>query len=81
VVSPSPRYTDPAVRPGVAGQDPFLGQRPVTLTPRPDDGLWLAGQLCDWVDLRSGPDGLTIRLQVPGQGNEETAGQPVRSQR
>jgi anti-sigma regulatory factor (Ser/Thr protein kinase) len=42
--------------------DPLAGRR----MPAPDAstgrGLWLANQYCDLVELRSGPDGTTIRL-------------------
>lgn len=53
--------------------DPFLGMRPAGLDAAPGDGLWLTSQICDWVDIRSGTGGGTIRLQVPGRRNKETA--------
>jgi hypothetical protein len=58
--------------------DPFLGLRPAGLGATPGDGLWLTNQICDWMDIRSGADGGTIRLQVPGQRNAETAQQGLR---
>ena len=59
-------------------RDPFLGLRPAGLKARPGDGLWLTSQICDWMDISSGRGGGTIRLQVPGRHNEETAQQGVR---
>jgi hypothetical protein len=58
--------------------DPFLGLRPAGLDAAPGDGLWLTSQICDWMDIRSSADGGTIRLQVPGQRNAETAQQGLR---
>jgi anti-sigma regulatory factor (Ser/Thr protein kinase) len=47
--------------------DPLVGYLP----PSPDDespsGLWLAHQLCNRVDVRSSPSGLTARLHVSRQ--------------
>jgi anti-sigma regulatory factor (Ser/Thr protein kinase) len=43
--------------------DPLVGRYP----PGPDlevNGLWLVNQLCDLVQIRSGPDGTRIRLTV-----------------
>jgi anti-sigma regulatory factor (Ser/Thr protein kinase) len=44
--------------------DPLEGRR----RPRPDAthgrGLWLANHLCDLVQVRSGPAGVRVRLQV-----------------
>ncbi len=65
-------------QPGGSVGDPFLGLRPAELDPRPGDGLWLTGQICDWIDIRSGADGPTIRLQVPGRRNAEAAEQGIR---
>ena len=63
---------------GGSVDDPFLGLRPAELDPRPGDGLWLTSQICDWIDIRSDPGGPTIRLQVPGRHNAETAQQGLR---
>ncbi|REF01086.1 MEDS domain-containing protein [Thermomonospora umbrina] len=52
----------PGGRPG----DPFLGFRPPTLDGRPGDGLWLARQVCEFVDIRPSAGGCTYRLQVAG---------------
>jgi hypothetical protein len=46
--------------------DPRPGWRPPELDrPRPDDGLWLARQVCERVETRSAHGGCTIRLHVP----------------
>jgi hypothetical protein len=58
--------------------DPFLGLRPAELEADPGDGLWLAGQLCDWTEIRSGEDSSVIRLHVASRHNEETAQPGVR---
>jgi hypothetical protein len=65
-------------QPATSFRDPFLGLRPAGLEARPGDGLWLTGQICDWMDISSGSHGGTIRLQVPGTHNQETAQQGVR---
>ncbi|MEV3927252.1 sensor histidine kinase [Actinomadura coerulea] len=51
--------------PATAPLDPFIGLHPPTLNPRPGDGIWLARQICDHLDVRSGPGGTTIRLHTP----------------
>jgi len=52
--------------------DPFLGLRPAEpLEPRPGDGLWLASQICDWLEIRSDSAGCDIQLQVPSMHNAE----------
>jgi anti-sigma regulatory factor (Ser/Thr protein kinase) len=49
---------------GPGPDDPFAGYGPA----HGDDlsrggmGVWLARQLCDHVDISSGPDGVTVRL-------------------
>lgn len=45
--------------------DPFLGYRPPALDPKPGDGVWLARQVCDLVEIRSSDAGVTIRLHIP----------------
>ncbi|HZD69796.1 MAG TPA: sensor histidine kinase [Actinomycetes bacterium] len=59
---------------GARVTDPFLGFRP----PRPgrpepaaDDGLWLARQVCDALEVRSTDGGSTLRLHLPGPHAEE----------
>jgi MEDS: MEthanogen/methylotroph, DcmR Sensory domain len=51
--------------------DQFLGFRPPTGEPAADEGLWLARQVCDTVDLRTNDTGCTLRLKVPGPRAEE----------
>ena len=42
--------------------DPLVGRRPPSSTTEAGHGLWLANQLCDLCQMRSGPGGTTIRL-------------------
>ena len=63
-------------QPGARISDPFLGLRPARLEPGADDGLWLANQVCDWMEIRSGTDGCTIQLGVPSRHDQETVAQP-----
>jgi hypothetical protein len=63
-------------QPGLSISDPFLGLRPARLEPGDGDGLWLANQICDWLEIRSGADGGTIQLQVPSRHDQETVTQP-----
>ena len=42
--------------------DPLAGRRTPSLTAEGGRGLWLANQLCDLVQLRSGPDGTVVRV-------------------
>jgi hypothetical protein len=63
-------------QPDLSLSDPFLGLRPARLEPGDGDGLWLANQICDWLEIRSGADGGTIQLQVPSRHDQETAAQP-----
>jgi hypothetical protein len=51
-------------RPGKAISDPLVGFRPPGPVERAEDGLWLARQVCDHVDVRSDATGCTIRLQA-----------------
>ena len=60
--------------------DPFLGYRLPTLDVKPGDRFWLARQVCEFVEIRSGEQGSTIRLHVPGPPGEELqagAGRPA----
>jgi hypothetical protein len=43
-------------------EDPLVGRRPPSLGAVGGRGVWLAHQLCDLVQLRSGPAGTTVRL-------------------
>ncbi len=63
-------------QPGVRVSDPFLGLRPARLEPGDGDGLWLANQICDWMEIRSGADGCRIQLQVPSRHDQEMVAQP-----
>ncbi|ETK36624.1 sensor histidine kinase [Microbispora sp. ATCC PTA-5024] len=49
---------------GTAGHDPLAGFVPPDAGERADEGLWLARQVCDHVDIRSGRGSRTIRLQA-----------------
>ncbi len=62
--------------PGASITDPFLGLRPAELVPGDGDGLWLANQICDWLDIRSGAGGCAIQLQIPSSHDQEMAAQP-----
>jgi hypothetical protein len=55
---------------GLVG-DAFAGLRPPALEPRPGDGLWLAQQVCEMVEVRAQHTGCRILLQVPGAHAEE----------
>ena len=63
-------------QPGASISDPFLGLRPAELVPGDGDGLWLANQICDWMDIRSDPEGCSIQLQIPSSHDQEMAAQP-----
>jgi hypothetical protein len=63
-------------QPGASISDPFLGLRPAELVPGHGDGLWLANQICDWMDIRSDPEGCSIQLQIPSSHDQELAAQP-----
>ncbi len=63
-------------QPGARIGDPFLGLRPARLEPGDGDGLWLANQICDRMEIRSGADGCRIQLQVPSRRDQEMVAQP-----
>jgi hypothetical protein len=42
--------------------DLLVGRHPPSLSTEADDGLWLANQLCDLVQVRSGPGGTAVRF-------------------
>jgi MEDS: MEthanogen/methylotroph, DcmR Sensory domain len=63
-------------QPGTSIGDPFLGLRPASLEPGAGDGLWLANQICDWMEIRSGGEGCAIQLQVPSRHDQEMVAQP-----
>ncbi len=55
---------------GQAG-DAFAGLRPPALEYQPGDGLWLAQQVCELLEVRVNRAGCTIHLQVHGPHAEE----------
>ncbi|GLZ29031.1 anti-sigma regulatory factor [Lentzea sp. NBRC 105346] len=45
-------------------EDLLIGFRPPdALEPQPGQGLWFTRQVCDYVDIRSGAEGWTVRIQ------------------
>ncbi|MFC0437009.1 MEDS domain-containing protein [Kutzneria buriramensis] len=50
---------------------PFVGFRTPALREQNGDGLWLANQICEWLDISSDDSGCTIELAVPGPRAEE----------
>jgi len=44
--------------------EPLVGRLRPSLTQEKGRGLWLVNQLCDLVQIRSGPSGTTVRLQA-----------------
>ncbi|MBA9006118.1 sensor histidine kinase [Thermomonospora cellulosilytica] len=52
--------------PGGRADDPFLGFRPPTLQARTGDGLWLARQVSEFLDIRDDAGGCAYRLQMAG---------------
>ncbi len=46
--------------------DPLVGRRRPAIDAPGGRGLWLAHQLCDLVQVRSGPQGSVVRLRVDG---------------
>jgi hypothetical protein len=63
-------------QPGASISDPFIGLRPAELAPGDADGLWLANQICDWMEIRSGADGCAIQLEVPSRHDQEPVAEP-----
>jgi anti-sigma regulatory factor (Ser/Thr protein kinase) len=49
-------------------EEPLAGRLRPTLTQHRGRGLWLANQLCDLVQIRSGPSGTVVRLQTALNG-------------
>jgi len=45
-------------------EEPLVGRMRPTMTQEGGRGLWMANQLCDLVQIRSGEDGTTVRLQA-----------------
>ena len=48
--------------------DPLVGRQAPDTEQLGGRGLWLAHQLCDLVELRSGPDGTVLRLHMARGG-------------
>jgi anti-sigma regulatory factor (Ser/Thr protein kinase) len=44
--------------------DPLVGRRRPMPSQRSGRGLWIVNQLCDLVQIRSGPNGTTVRMSV-----------------
>ncbi len=44
--------------------DPLAGRRPPSLSTLGGQGLWVVNQVCDLVELRSGPAGTSVRLHM-----------------
>ena len=44
--------------------DPLVGRRRPAADSFRHGGLWVVNQVCDLVELRSGPDGTTVRMHV-----------------
>ncbi|MEV7802272.1 sensor histidine kinase [Microbispora sp. NPDC088329] len=53
--------------------DPLAGFTPPGEAERPEDGLWLARQICDYVDIRQEEGGRRIRLEVATSRLQESA--------
>lgn len=58
-------------RPGGRIANPVAGFLPPGPTDRPGDGLWVARQLCDRLDIHDDLDGCTVQLHVPSARAEE----------
>ncbi|GGS50314.1 hypothetical protein GCM10010156_06290 [Planobispora rosea] len=58
-------------RPGGGLTDPLAGFVPPSPTSGPGDGLWIARQLCDRLDIHHGEGGCTVQLHVPSSRAEE----------
>lgn len=54
--------------------DPLVGRRRPVITQEGGRGLWLANQLCDLVQIRSGEWGTVVRLHVPARDRAPGAG-------
>jgi len=45
-------------------RDPLVGRMPPTADQRSGWGMWLAGQLCDLLQVRSSPEGTVVRVHM-----------------
>jgi anti-sigma regulatory factor (Ser/Thr protein kinase) len=44
--------------------EPLIGREPPAPLARAGRGLWMVNQLCDLVQIRTGPEGTDVRLQM-----------------
>ncbi|WP_042404050.1 MEDS domain-containing protein [Streptacidiphilus carbonis] len=66
LTQPGPRPADSVL------DDPTLGYRlPRPDGPRPGEGLWLARQICESVEVRASATGCTVRMELAGARAEE----------
>ena len=66
LTQPGPRPADSAL------DDPTLGYRlPRPDGPQPGEGLWLARQICESVEVRTSETGCTVRMELAGARAEE----------
>lgn len=66
LTQPGPRPADSAL------DDPTLGYRlPRADGPQPGEGLWLARQICESVEVRTSDTGCTVRMELAGARAEE----------
>ena len=66
LTQPGPRPADSAL------DDPTLGYRlPRPDGPQPGEGLWLARQICESVEVRTSDTGCTVRMELAGARAEE----------
>ena len=65
--------TQPGLRPSDSAlDDPTLGYRlPRADGPRPGEGLWLARQICEGVEVRTGAEGCTVRMELSSARAED----------
>jgi anti-sigma regulatory factor (Ser/Thr protein kinase) len=54
-------------------EDPLVGRVRPEISQEGGRGLWLANQLCDLVQIRSGPAGTVVRLHVSTQGRSDSS--------
>ncbi|MFC1429752.1 anti-sigma factor RsbA family regulatory protein [Streptacidiphilus sp. N1-3] len=69
----SVELTQPGLRPSDSAlDDPTLGYRlPRPDGPRPGEGLWLARQICESVEVRTDTAGCTVRMELAGARAED----------
>ena len=69
----SVELTQPGLRPSDSAlDDPTLGYRlPRPDGPHPGEGLWLARQICESVEVRTDHNGCTVRMELTGARAED----------